>query len=122
MFMKCVSPHLEVVVSSEAWPYPEVSVHICCINTPGPHWPPSPSKQTDQLLKAVGMMKGTLQWPFLPRRGRFKATGKGVCGCISLYLGDFILAPEAGIMERGISMLVRCVRVSFTLNQLPCGI
>lgn len=41
-----------------------------------------------------------------------------VCGCTVLYLCHFILAPEAGVVERCVSMLVDCVGVCFALNQL----
>lgn len=52
--------HLEVVVLSEVWPCPEVSVHICYIYTPGHHWPPSPSNETDQMSNAVEVMRGAM--------------------------------------------------------------
>ncbi len=41
-----------------------------------------------------------------------------VCGCTVLYLCHFVLAPEAGVVERCVSMLVDCIGVCFALNQL----
>lgn len=43
---------------------------------------------------------------------------RSVCGCIVLYLCHFILAPEAGVVEWCVPMLVDCIGVRFALNQL----
>lgn len=58
-----------------------------------------------------------------PQKGAFPASKLcqrkwSVSGIIVLHLGHFILAPEAGIVERCVPVLVDCIGVSFALNQL----
>ena len=50
-----------------------------------------------------------------PQKRAFKDNRSG---CIALYLCHFVLAPEAGVVQRCVSMLVDCIGVGFALNQL----
>lgn len=63
-----------------------------------------------------------LQWPFLPRRGPFTTNTlcQRKCQCLwdVLYLCHLVLAPEAGIVERRVPVLVDCIRVGLALDQL----
>lgn len=42
-----------------------------------------------------------------------------VCCVVVLHLCNFIMAPEAGVVQRGVPMLIDCVGIRFALNQLP---
>lgn len=95
---------LGAAVLDEAWPCPEVSVHSGYTYRPGRHLPPSPTKDRYLQLR-----------PLLTRGGQCcPETG----ATVALYLCHLVLAPEAGIVEWCVSVLVDCIWVGFALNQL----
>lgn len=100
---------LEAIVVSEAWPCPEVSVHTCYTHTPGHHWPPGPEEK--------GANRATFELHIFQHWICYDhVLLKRICSCS--YLCDFILTPKAGVVKWCVSMFVKCIRISFALDQL----